>query len=574
MTASETPDSALQLEIEFQRVQTFLFKVPRLADMDGANALLGDLVRRQLPLALQPYLAKSDASDDTQLAALRDLECDLAKTGDPLIWGSEHDTSPLTPYDTPSILIAHGLLVRDGGRVWARTRPECLEQAKAKAAAAIQSSCPGLGYTIRVRKSGEERSPQDASMQYGTDLIGLPCFCWSEDGGDEPASEEITIGKPQDPNQSKRRIARSSVIKRNARADRDAFWDVASLLYAKHTIPRHHGDNDTDFEHIADGRYLAVVHMDGNAIGTRSQAYARQSKDAAGLEAFFLSMRSAMRRAVTAGLNTHFKDCADHYRLLMLGGDDVLIVCRADKALPLVHSVAATLADIPLQDGEPLTIGAGVAIAKPNLPFFRLHQLAEELARSAKRVALDQSGKRRSVVDWMVATTSWVDDIDDHRTRWECVRYRVAGSKDDETLLLTGKPYPVLACADEPSLGSLLDLSESLRREFFTKEKAERNQGMRSQLKWMLGELRKGRHYAELVWSELPEAFRTFLSNANTKGLRLPAQNGAALWQAIDNATYRSWLADLIELVELPQIGARRDPAPTRPHSTREGASA
>lgn len=37
------------VKIEFQRVQTFLFAVPRLADIVGANALLGEVIRYELP---------------------------------------------------------------------------------------------------------------------------------------------------------------------------------------------------------------------------------------------------------------------------------------------------------------------------------------------------------------------------------------------------------------------------------------------------------------------------------------------------------------------------------------------
>jgi hypothetical protein len=39
----------MRVHIEFQRVQTWLFEVPRLRAMVGANALLGETLRVALP---------------------------------------------------------------------------------------------------------------------------------------------------------------------------------------------------------------------------------------------------------------------------------------------------------------------------------------------------------------------------------------------------------------------------------------------------------------------------------------------------------------------------------------------
>jgi len=65
------------LKIEAQRAQTFLFKVPRLADMDGANALLGDLFRQRLPKALSDYLSKPTIDTET-IKALETIEQEFA----------------------------------------------------------------------------------------------------------------------------------------------------------------------------------------------------------------------------------------------------------------------------------------------------------------------------------------------------------------------------------------------------------------------------------------------------------------------------------------------------------------
>lgn len=561
------PGTAVLLKIEFQRVQTYLFQVPRLAAMDGANALLGDLVRQQLPKALSDFLCRT--ADTSVFAPLVELETALRDAGDPVLGAAAPTNAhPTLPADIPSQSMATGLLVRDGGRVFALIQADRIGAAKAAAAACIQRECPGLAYTIDVQEPGAGRSdarhgnPSSASV-----TVGLPCFRWCDDSGLEPASSEIKVGD------DKRKVSRS--VKRRIDAHRIAKdgsnlgdrWDIASLLYAKGAIPTPKTNEQPDFDSIAGRNYLAVVHMDGNAIGDRSKNLRKQTnasflQQQAELEPFFLSMRSAMRRAIIKAVNNHFADCPKHYRLLMLGGDDVLLVCRADKALPLVRDVAATLADIDLADGKPLTIGAGIAIAKPNLPFHRLHALAEELAKSAKRISLDAESVSRSVVDWMITTASWVDSVDSHRAEWHRVRYPTQRGDGIETLLLTAKPYPILADGKEPSLAKLIELADALRDKHILANK-DKGEGMRSQLKWFASELRKGKCYAELMWQELPKAFREDLAQ-HADDLNPAAGSSdseTAVWHAIasSQSIHRTWLADLFELIELPLIGRRDD---------------
>jgi hypothetical protein len=50
-----------QVRIEFQRVQAFLFAVPRLRDMVGANVLLGETIRVTLPEIARKFGSASSA---------------------------------------------------------------------------------------------------------------------------------------------------------------------------------------------------------------------------------------------------------------------------------------------------------------------------------------------------------------------------------------------------------------------------------------------------------------------------------------------------------------------------------
>ena len=93
-------------------------------------------------------------------------------------------------------------------------------------------------------------------------------------------------------------------------------------------------------------------------------------------------------------------------RLLMLGGDDLVLACGAPFALSFVIALAKEIKEttktMPAGKG-PLTLGAGVAIVPDSFPFYRAHELAEELARKRKtlescdRLGRSPSPKRRGL---------------------------------------------------------------------------------------------------------------------------------------------------------------------------------
>ena len=209
-----------------------------------------------------------------------------------------------------------------------------------------------------------------------------------------------------------------------------------------------------EFAKLATNGYLAVVHADGNSVGMRLREYRRSSDTDDFLtqwwrrESFFHTLRSGMRIAVRGALPKVFADyhtkagCAP-LRLLMLGGDDLTLVCAAPLALPFVVALAEELllstANLPGgKDGTraPLTFGAGVAIVQQNFPFYRAYELAEQLATHAKHLKSSLPAEEGNVVDWLLVSESWHGDVGGTR-RQDCVV--------DGKLVLSAKPYRVLA---------------------------------------------------------------------------------------------------------------------------------
>ncbi len=179
-----------------------------------------------------------------------------------------------------------------------------------------------------------------------------------------------------------------------------------------------------DLDDLAHDGWLAVVHADGNGVGSLFQGFADLVLRATGggeldeethrawLSAVTRELESATTRALRAALGEVARDETLDPRGCVLpvvvGGDDVTVVCHGGLALPVVrrflrHFATETRATEHLSrlaamqhrpDGAPpaasgargVTASAGIAVVKPHHPFSRAYALAEGLCQSAKGV--------------------------------------------------------------------------------------------------------------------------------------------------------------------------------------------
>jgi hypothetical protein len=171
------------------------------------------------------------------------------------------------------------------------------------------------------------------------------------------------------------------------------------------------------FPFLGDSRYLGLIHADGNGLGQllmnlgayvqtdphlfadlflRFSTAIEQATQAAAREATRLVLAPARSpQPAVAGTVGHGPYPA---RPIVLGGDDLTILVRADLALPFTRAflqafercsgeeLARLRADFPRIKTLPeaLTAGAGIAFVKSSHPFYLAHDLAESLARFAK----------------------------------------------------------------------------------------------------------------------------------------------------------------------------------------------
>jgi hypothetical protein len=491
-----------KVHIELQRVQTWLFAVPRLRAMVGANALLGTTLREYLP-KLARETGRGWTLDPVQ---------DQYPTADP--------NDPLKEHDNPAADAKEGIISRDGGHFEAQFQSGAEAFADA-AEQLLRENLSGLRFNISI--DGKPRAKHHVHLPNELPVLA-PCE-WTGRG---LASAIIEQG-------DERPAVSVEVARRHEAAKNAEDWktkDIASLLGAQsklRTLKR-----PQDLKDLAGNGYIALIHADGNGVGS---GLGKDKSDAQRAE-FFYRNRVLLRRALKKAIDKHCPDTGSAPLIpLMLGGDDLLLVARADVALPFVVTLCDELEALQRSDGNrfKLTLGVGVVIAKHTIPIHRLHQVVEQLASSAKRRfrGLDAS-KKCSVVDWAVFTTSWVDEPEEVRRRdW------LRGSGRD-LLVLSQRPIDVLGETRIDSLQGLVRGAEKLAN------------APRSQLRYLVERLSRGRALSKLAFAELPHEAKSALAEAGVQ----------EAWRQAGNAWITA-LLDLVEIAEISRLGsiARKESA-------------
>lgn len=167
---------------------------------------------------------------------------------------------------------------------------------------------------------------------------------------------------------------------------------------------------------------LALVYMDGDGLGALVQTLNEESQYALFSRTVDESLQEALREELRAwraedGNDRHEKKLP--VDVLLLGGDDLVFVTRAELALRFAIGVSQrfqALTQQRLTEGgfndqaaceKGLSVSAGVALFKPRHPFRTVLDQAESLLRNAKHHRANAGGN-----------TSWVDLLDVRQSRF------------------------------------------------------------------------------------------------------------------------------------------------------------
>lgn len=168
--------------------------------------------------------------------------------------------------------------------------------------------------------------------------------------------------------------------------------------------------------------FIAVIHIDGNAMGTKvAKIYEKYSHPGADWEecckslknfsdGIDLDFKNSFREMVDEMIARQSPDATLPVRPLILAGDDVCFVTRGKIGLECARVFLERLArkeNVELRKLSGVDAAyaacAGVALVHKKYPFHRAYELAEELCSSAKRfgASLDPAG-RISAMDWHI----------------------------------------------------------------------------------------------------------------------------------------------------------------------------
>lgn len=192
---------------------------------------------------------------------------------------------------------------------------------------------------------------------------------------------------------------------------------------------------DGAFPFLGDRRTVALIHADGNGLGqllmnARAVVEGQPERFVGVFHAISEGIRQSTQESARQAVHSVLLPARSEggplpARPILLGGDDLTILVRADLALPFLQVFASAFekrtADLMNAlaaegiSGLPahLTVGSGVVYLRASQPFYLASLLAESLMVSAKSFAKTMSGNHPpSAVAFHRVTSSLVDEYE------------------------------------------------------------------------------------------------------------------------------------------------------------------
>lgn len=264
----------------------------------------------------------------------------------------------------------------------------------------------------------------------------------------EPAIGKVSYGK----NASSEIISLSSKTKRNEQLLEDSKGRLREIEPDDGVGPDLKWSDD--LEEIACGsEKVAFIHIDGNDLGKRFRQELENISDketdedktgqksssedryqnAINVIKTMSALSNTVKETTTAAFKKGLSECLKHTRStdskgkllvparpLVLGGDDVTVVIRADLALYFIDAFVKEFERYSNQElgkkdpKDKLTVGVGMVVCPTGYPFLKAFDLSEELVKNSKELTAHMDN-RPSSMDYIVITNDTENDIDSIR---------------------------------------------------------------------------------------------------------------------------------------------------------------
>ena len=160
--------------------------------------------------------------------------------------------------------------------------------------------------------------------------------------------------------------------------------------------------------------WIAIIHADGNGLG---EFLANMGGNKNELSVFSSKLSEATIAASQKTFNELPQDLDKiiPIRPVVLGGDDLTVICRADIAIAYTKSFLSHFEEETKQRNFPLTACAGIAFIKSSYPFHYGYDLAEMLCSRAKKDAKSRkvNGLAPSCLMFHKVQSSFVESFDE-----------------------------------------------------------------------------------------------------------------------------------------------------------------
>lgn len=261
-----------------------------------------------------------------------------------------------------------------------------------------------------------------------------------------------------------------------------------------------------------DKNFIAVVHIDGNAMGKRVENLDEESKKEnwnwdtykAAMKKFsgsiaedFKTSYDEMEKDILASIkngmlndlniSTYFP-----VRKVILAGDDICFVSDGRIGIECAVRFLENLRKkTNKQDEKEYAACAGVAIVHQKYPFYKAYELAEKLCENAKKYAAslseDGSGKEVSAIDWHIEFGEIKDTLEEIRNDY----------KDVDGNPINARPYlvfPTRQVMKEQKTRLYINFKEMIMK--LQKREKEENFAQ-GKLKELRGALKRGKKATE-----------------------------------------------------------------------------
>ncbi|MCL4298478.1 MAG: hypothetical protein KJ077_22265 [Anaerolineae bacterium] len=259
----------------------------------------------------------------------------------------------------------------------------------------IQLEFRTLGYRLRAAKDGKAglAAPVTHPYLHFCDSCGVGYAEKEYSKSGETAllctSCDTKRRKDEDIKEAIHRITQGVISRRGIQET--GLWAnlIPTLDQKKYEINGY--DRPDDFEELASlsspNNYIGLIYADGDTMGKALEQLETEDNFKEFSEAVDHSIYLAVVEAIEKHLTPSGKKIWP-FDILLLGGDDLVMVTPAHKVLEVGLTVMEKFTELTRKDldrGEGLRLSVGIAIAHTNYPFGQLLRLAESALKFAKK---------------------------------------------------------------------------------------------------------------------------------------------------------------------------------------------